>query len=432
MAHDRKRQVDDLFKKLIAFSPIVGVFGHRQVGKSTLTAKVAGQYFTLDDKETRTALAKNAKGFLHAIKKNTTTGTTGYTEPIGPIGIDECQIEPDLFPALKEHVRLKKMPGQFILTGSVRFTSRKAIRESLAGRLVSLELLPLTVSEIMETGLPNTIPELLQSKLFSESSFAQIKNHQQTLLTAKSLDKFLHTGGLPGLCFIREERLRREALSSLHSLILDRDLRLILETSLSQETLMRFLRFIASQGWNPINHSEIKRQLGLAHKTQIGLLYALESVFIIRRIPLIGRSGEIFLMEDQYEEYILSDQSHAYSDQILSAIFRNIRAQFQYRLGDVTRFESYWTRSGARVPLVIRNESGVLGIIVTEEDSPTLSQRRSGDSFLRRETQGKLLYLSLYSGYSGYSGHSGSTATTTVRPRIIDPRSMICAAASIL
>ncbi|MEN9723259.1 MAG: hypothetical protein RJB38_1245 [Pseudomonadota bacterium] len=33
MAHTRERQLDELFDKLMAFSPLVGVFGHRQVGK---------------------------------------------------------------------------------------------------------------------------------------------------------------------------------------------------------------------------------------------------------------------------------------------------------------------------------------------------------------------------------------------------------------
>ncbi len=57
-----------------------------------------------------------------------------------PLVIDECQLAPELFPALKEHVRQDQKPGQFLLTGSVRFSSRRAIRESLAGRIVAWEL----------------------------------------------------------------------------------------------------------------------------------------------------------------------------------------------------------------------------------------------------------------------------------------------------
>ena len=55
---------------------------------------------------------------------------------------------PELFPALKEFVRLHKKPGQFLLTGSVRFSSRKANGESLTGRIVTIKIPPLGSGEI--------------------------------------------------------------------------------------------------------------------------------------------------------------------------------------------------------------------------------------------------------------------------------------------
>ncbi len=99
-------------------------------------------------------------------------------------------------------------------------------------------------------------------------------------------------------------------------------------------------------------------------------------------------------MEDQYEELILSENTLRRSDQLLSAFFRNVRAQFQYRTGLMVQFESYWTRSGARVPLVLRNNEGALGFSILEGDNPTLSQRRSADSFLLQHPEAKMMYLS--------------------------------------
>ena len=49
MAHDRPRHILEKFRHLRQFSPILGVFGHRQVGKSTLIAKEVDDYRTLDD-----------------------------------------------------------------------------------------------------------------------------------------------------------------------------------------------------------------------------------------------------------------------------------------------------------------------------------------------------------------------------------------------
>ncbi len=45
------------------------------------------------------------------------------------------------------------------------------------------------------------------------------------------------------------------------------------------------------------------------------------------------------------------------SDQLLSAFYRNARAQFGYRMGEGVTFSSHWTPDGARVPLVIEGRS---------------------------------------------------------------------------
>lgn len=403
MAHDRVRQVDDLYGKLIAFTPIIGVFGHRQVGKTTYTSKSAGSYVTLDDLKTRQRVEQDPSAFIREQHRK-------------PLVIDECQNAPELFPALKEFVRTHKKPGQFILTGSVRFTSRKAIRESLAGRMTTLELYPLILSELMQVELPDVVPNLLAAREFSESSTEALLGATKTLSVQKHLETYLERGGLPGLCFVRNRRQRQELLSSLHALILDRDLRMIVQTKLSLNTLSDWLRWIAARGWQPYSASEVKRTFGLAHKTQENLLFALESVFMIRRIPLRGRTGTILLLEDQFEEFELSDGVHSLENQTLSALYRNCRAQFQYRLGDTARFESYWTRSGARVPLVIKSEAKTLGFICIPGDTPTLSQRRAADSFLRNEPTGKVIFVS----------------ARPIRAKIMEPRVMKCSAASLL
>jgi hypothetical protein len=274
----------------------------------------------------------------------------------------------------------------------------------------------MVLSELREVPLPKTLHGLLSSDSFTDASLELMLRGRDVAASKKALDKYLLQGGLPGLCFLREDRLRREVLSSILGLILDRDLRLIVATKISIETLRRWLAWIAQRGWNPYNASEVKRLFGFSHATQKSLLLAFESIFLIRRIPLRGRAGEIFLMEDQYEELFLSESRHSPADQLLSAFYRNARAQFHYRLGDASAFESYWTRSGARIPFVIRSEGKALGFAVVAEDKLTLSQKRAAESFLRREPTGKVVFL---------------TAQLD-RPRIADPRILICPAAGLL
>ena len=398
MAHLRRRSIEGLYKKLIRFGPILGLFGHRQTGKSTWVSATAGEYFTLDDSETLERAQKHAKEFIQSRKKH-------------PCVIDECQQAPSLFPALKERVRTDKRPGQFILTGSVRFSSRKAIRESLAGRISNLELLPLTISEISARPLPETVPELIRMKSFGPTSLASLPSANQITAARKDFTKYLSHGGLPGMCFTREGRLRREQLTDLHNLILDRDLKMIVDTRLSVGTLRSFLQILARSALEPYNASEVKRLLGLANVTQRSLLYALESIFLIRPIPILGSPKLSYLFEDQFEEYFLSQNSLPEMVQATTLLYRNIRAQFSYRVGQTATFKTYQTRSNARVPLVVDSgDGGLLGFIPTETQIPSLSQSRSADSFLRKFSDAKIVYASI----------------ETTPGRILDSRCLVC------
>ncbi|MCM2276591.1 MAG: AAA family ATPase [Oligoflexia bacterium] len=121
------------------------------MGKTTLAQQQGDRYFTFDLKANQNLALADSSGFLEANKSH-------------PLILDECQLVPDLFPAIKEQVRLTQAPGQFLLTGSVRFSSRKAIRESLTGRIISFELLPMDLSEAEGRPLPDAIPRLLAAK----------------------------------------------------------------------------------------------------------------------------------------------------------------------------------------------------------------------------------------------------------------------------
>lgn len=113
MAHYRIRYVESWLRKMLGYTPIVGMFGHRQVGKTALAERISDIYYTMDNRTDLLVAEENPREFLSSIAHSKHT-----------VIIDECQLAPALFPALKEHVRTNKRPGQFLLTGSVRFSSR--------------------------------------------------------------------------------------------------------------------------------------------------------------------------------------------------------------------------------------------------------------------------------------------------------------------
>jgi predicted AAA+ superfamily ATPase len=403
MAHNRERHLSELFNKLMAFSPIVGIFGHRQVGKSTYIAGAVSDYRTLDDVEQLQRASSDPKKYIRGPHK-------------GTVAIDECQIEPKLFPTLKEWVRTHKKPGQFILSGSVRFTSREAIRESLAGRIAMLEMLPFSIAEIENEPLSEAVLNLFSHKEFSENSLRCLNSLKKSQKIKRHFDLYLSNGGLPGLCFIRSPELRRNALNDLHNLILSRDLRLVSDLKTPISTLKKWIAYLAKNAFEPYNAAEVKRIFGLAPQTQKKLLFALESIFLIRRIAMPLRKKETFLLEDQFEESVYAGSNLDKIRSYESAVYRNIRTQFGYRLDKNLQFESYLTRDEARVPLVLLGDDQTLGIIVTMGEKPTLSETRSGASFLGKYVSAKMIYLS----------------AQEVSPKILNERSMLCSIYSVL
>jgi hypothetical protein len=372
MARERARHIAELFNNLLGFSPLVGFFGHRQVGKSTFLAGNVKEYRTLDDYEELELASLDPKSFIRSYKNY-------------PGAIDECQLEPKLFSTLKEWVRTKKRPGQFVLSGSVRFTSRQAIRESLAGRMAIVEMLPFSVREILQEPLSNTMNRLLDHRKFSNDTFHHLNPHKKVKVFLKHFDSYLTNGGLPGLCFIRIRKLQVNALNDLHDLILSRDLRLVSDLRISLPTIKKLLTYISQNIFQPYNTSEVRRLLGLAPQTQRKLLEAMEAVFLIRRIQMSGKKKECFLLEDQLEELVYSTHNAESLNYAESGVYRNIRAQFFYSIDKAVSFESFLTRDHARVPIVIRGEKSVLGIIVMDTNRPSLSQTKSAGSFLKKE-----------------------------------------------
>ena len=384
MAHFRERHVLEPFSKLIRHARIVGILGHRQVGKTTFIQTHSREYVTLDEKEDLNEARNEPKAFLSRL--------SGHHS-----AIDECQLAPELFPALKVRVGTKQTPGQFILSGSVRFTSREAIRESLTGRISNLEVFPLTLSELDQGKNGDfflrvlTAPTLKQA-IAHEVSDPALHHHRKQLI-----EKYLSHGGLPGICFVRELQTRRNLLKDLLETILDRDVRLVYPTTLPYQTLSEFCSALAESPEEVVNHAAIQRITGISTVTQKRLLRALEGVFLLRRIPLEGDyRGDLFWFEDQMERAHFSASKEFHEWDWIGLVYRNLRAQFGYRLGEFPLYSHYRTRGGALVPLVIQSQGKRLGVFAFSSDDEITSHRiRSAESFLKKYESARVVFLML-------------------------------------
>ncbi len=387
MAHHRNRYLKEILDHALKLSPLVGVLGHRQVGKTTLVSTMSDHYQTFDDESLMKAATADTKGFIDQHRKGLTI-------------LDEVQLVPSLFPALKERVRVNKRPGQFLLTGSVRFTSKKAIRESLTGRILNFELLPFSVSETNHLPLPNSCVSILESKNL-ESTFPQLESHiKSTKKLMDDFDIYLERGGLPGITFVRNEKMRGLKVIEQLNTILDRDLRSISPTTLSGSQLLDYCRELSKLQGIPIKYSQLKEKTNISDVVQKRILFALEAIFVLRILPLKGdRNGFIVYFQDQAESLFLSENEIETELNLAAALFRNIRTQFAYRIDQNARYFQFLTRAGVKIPLAIETSKGKIGIIPIGSAQPNRAQRAGAYSFLKAFENAKIIYASTQFSY---------------------------------
>jgi uncharacterized protein len=159
--------------------PVVAITGMRQTGKSTFLqeqAELKGRkYISLDDFAQLAAAKENPDKFVDTEEQLT---------------IDEAQRCPELFIAIKRAVDRKRVPGQFILSGSANFLLLKNISDSLAGRAVYFNMHPFNRRELKG----QTVKPPFLKKFFTEQTITGVQD-----IPSIPLDE-IAIGGMPPVC----------------------------------------------------------------------------------------------------------------------------------------------------------------------------------------------------------------------------------------
>ncbi len=173
------RDIADQVVSALADMPVVVLTGMRQTGKSTFLQQqpeLAGRkYVTLDDFAQLAAAKADPDSFVDSVE---------------PLTIDEAQRCPELFVAIKRAVDKKRVPGQFILSGSANFLLMKNISESLAGRAVYFNMHPFNRRE--RHGQTAATPFI--KRFFKEQSIAGL-GEVPAITSAEIVN-----GGMPSVC----------------------------------------------------------------------------------------------------------------------------------------------------------------------------------------------------------------------------------------
>jgi len=261
------RSISPRMNEALLDTPIVLLAGPRQAGKTTLVKEVAMRkgmkYLTLDDQLTRLSAQEDPEGFIRSLQFAV---------------IDEIQRAPDLLLAMKKSVDNDRRPGRFLLTGSANIMTLPRVADSLAGRMETLSLLPLSQSEI-EGNAANWVDELFIKKILPVSHLA----------VGEDLIHRILQGGFPE-AISRPQKHRRTAWFRQYiDSIIVRDVQDIAQID-KLDQLPRFLRALAQTAGQMCNYSQLGGQVGLDSKTVAKYIGIFESMYLLRRLEVFSNN----------------------------------------------------------------------------------------------------------------------------------------------
>ena len=252
-----KRMIERRVEESLSDTPVVLVTGPRRSGKTTLVKKLGEDdhtYVTLDDQTALEIARTDPSGFIRGLDRAT---------------IDEIQRAPDLLLAIKKSVDEKYRPGRFLLTGSANVLTLPQTPDSLAGRMDTFRMYPLTRAEI-EGRMPAFLERLFEGNL-------QIR---QYAITGDDLVRIVLAGGFPEAIARESERRRRDWAKSYLAAILSRDLRDIADVEKPTE-LPKFVRMLAEHSGQLVNYSRLGAEIDVSHKTAQRYVGLLEQLFLV-------------------------------------------------------------------------------------------------------------------------------------------------------
>ena len=264
------RHVEPLLTLALADTHVVLLNGARQTGKSTLAQSLAARdgrrYLTLDDRVVLAAARSDPTGFIASLS--------------GPVVMDEVQRAPELFLDIKAAVDRDRTPGRFLLTGSANVLLLPALADSLAGRMETLTLWPLSGAEIAGDAAGNLADALVDGDL-SARVVRPCDRHALIMTMLR--------GGYPEAVARTAPRRRAAWFESYLDTILQRDVRDLAQ--LEQLTEMpHLLQLLATRSATLLNFAELSRASGLTQTTLKRYFSLLETLCLVVRIPAWARN----------------------------------------------------------------------------------------------------------------------------------------------
>lgn len=260
------RLIEPRLAEALGDTPVVLLAGPRQAGKTTLVRQVADRgwrYLTMDDELTLLSAREDPVGMVRSLDRAV---------------IDEIQRAPALLLAIKKSVDEDRRPGRFLLTGSANLMALPTVADSLAGRMETLSLLPLSQSE-MAGRTRNWLDSVFSDQLPLPGSVA----------SADDLVERVLRGGYPEAVSRSTARRRTAWARQYIDAIIARDVRDVAGIE-KLDQLPRFLRALAQTAGQMCNYTQLGGQVDLDGKTAAKYIGVFEQMYLLRRVDVWARN----------------------------------------------------------------------------------------------------------------------------------------------
>lgn len=311
----------------LTWSPIVGLVGSRQVGKTTLVKYLQSRiakptlYLDLELREDWFKM-EDAQTYL-----------SGHADKC--VIIDEIQVRPELFALLRALTDQKREPARFILLGSASPHIVKLNTETLAGRIAYHELSPFSFSEIRD-------------RFSQEGHWLR--------------------GGFPGALLAPESFISRKWLDDFTETFIHRDLSR-LGFVVPAGLLRNMLSMLAHLHGGMFNASALAASLGVTQPTVKKYLELLEGSFLIRRLPpyfinlgkRLIKSPKLYLRDSGLLHHLLRvfDMEQLRGNPAVGASWEGyVIEQIIREAPEFSDFYYYRTQNGAEVDLLMITPKG--------------------------------------------------------------------------
>ena len=362
-----QRQYLALVREYLGLFPCVVIVGARQTGKSTLIGMLADdrELFDLEARADYDQIAADPDLFLRL-------------NP-GPIAIDEAQLLPALFPALRVAIdRRRDTAGQYLLSGSGSPALMSAISESLAGRVGIIEMAPLSFAE---TGGVASAPGLFDV-LFDHNRAPRSADAVRALWDQappphadadQRLARFWFEGGYPEPWLKNSARFGELWREQYLQTYVERDIARLFP-GLNPIRFRRFVELLAGCSGSVINYSGLAEILAVSQPTVKDYFRIAHGTFIWRAIPAYSKNSQKrvsrrprgYLRDSGLLHHLLHIPSRrrllshpqmgaSWEGMVIEEILRGLQAR-----GVAHSAYYYRTAAGAEVDLLLEGKFGLL------------------------------------------------------------------------